>query len=154
MCHWFSIADGRVFLWSWWWEDFRERFDDARLLFLFIHLFIYKWRLAGAHLFLPYLGQEQCTAAQRAEMTVAERFLTCCVWACFPDSSHTVPGQHSQSTQISLGLVFYVPLRYHWVKRTPNKSRHNRVSTPEKKIRLPLPAGNRTRNLSITSPAL
>ena len=42
--------------------------------------------------------------AQQAEITVAKRSLTSCVWAHVQIGSHTMPGQqHSQPTLISLG---------------------------------------------------
>ena len=56
--------------------------------------------------------------------------------------------------------IFYVPLRYNTgeeggEERTPNKSQQHTKLTLEKKILLPLlPGFERTRNLSITSPAL
>ena len=62
-----------------------------------------KWRLAGAHKFHS-LGKDQPTVAQRAETTVAERYLTSYVCARFLKSPHTMPGQkHSQPTLTSLG---------------------------------------------------
>ena len=60
--------------------------------------FFLKWRLARTHEF-HFLGQDQSTIAQWPEMTVAECFLSSCMWAHFLIGSHTVPGQqHSQPT--------------------------------------------------------
>ena len=58
-------------------EDVGRMFQHSILAYVF-YFFFPKWRLARAHLFHS-LGQDQSTLAQRAETTVAECSLTCCV---------------------------------------------------------------------------
>ena len=82
--------------------------DFGRIVQQFIpHLrfnyFFLKWRLANAHYFHS-LGQDQSKVAQRAQTTLTECSLTCCVRARFPIGSQTMPGQRpSQPTPTSLG---------------------------------------------------
>ena len=93
--------------------------------------------------------------AQWAEMTVAECFLTSCVWAHIWIGSHTKPGhRHSQPTQTLLGkrcmLISVQPdtcILAEWprsfmclcgitgVEQTPQKSQHRKL-TLKKKIPL------------------
>ena len=79
------------------------RFDDS--FPACVSFFFFKVEISSRTSFpLFSCCQEQSTVAQRAETTVAE---------CFPDElrvssfsfigSNTVPGQHSQPTQTSLG---------------------------------------------------
>ena len=104
---------------------------------------------------------------------MAECFLTSCVRARFWTGSHTMPGQrHSQLTPTSLGqgctCVFRCnlppALLAEWpgsftchcgntgVQRTSSKTAHKVNSGEENSPAAP--AGTRTRNLWITSPAL
>ena len=100
-------------------------------------------------------------------------FLTSCVWACLRIGSHTMPWQrHSQPTPTSLGqgcmgvlgvtrnLRFWQndrgPLRATAVTRGWNghRLRVSTQSSPRRGKSPADPARIRTRNLSITSPAL
>ena len=61
-----------------------------------LRFLFFKRRLACTHSF-DSLCQDQCTVAQRAEMTVAKCSPTSCVYAPFQTGSQTMPGQrHSQ----------------------------------------------------------
>ena len=122
-------------------------------------LFLWKWRLARAHLFHS-LCQDQSTVAQRSETTVAESSLTSWVWARFRIGSHIMPRQgHRQPLQLQWvkGVRVFrcnmppVPL-VEWsgsftchcdnmgLEQTPNKS-HRTKLTLEKKILSPLLSG-------------
>ena len=73
-----------------WWYLFpglQELWEKALIHFpsaLFLCFFL-KWRSACAHQF-HFLGQDQCTEAQQAEMTGAKCSLTSFVWTGFPDA--------------------------------------------------------------------
>ena len=141
-------------------EDFGRMFDNSfpacASIFFF---FLFKWRLARANQLHPS-GQDLFTVVQRAETTVTECFMTCCVWVRFLTDSHTL---------LDSGIVSLLRLRWvrgicefrynlpsallaEWpgsftcpcgntgVKRTPNKSQHTNL-TLEKKILPPLPLG-------------
>ena len=102
------------------------------------------------------------------EKTVAERSLASCVCIISLIGFHAIPGQQSQPTPTSLdqGVCMFrcnLPpaLLAEWLRsstchcgntgkeRTPNKSQHTKFTPAPDAI-----AGIRTRNLSITSPAL
>ena len=128
-----------------------------RLRFFFFYYL--KWKSSRECKF-HFLGQYQSTAAQRAETTVAECSFTSCVWARFPDRvpnyAWTAWSAHSDfagsRVYACLGVtaatctfgrmtrVFYVPLRWHDVERTPNKSQHRKLILA-KKLLLPLLPG-------------
>ena len=104
---------------------------------LFIYLFIFKWRLARAHKF-HYLSQY---IAQRAKKTVAKRNIKSCV---FPDSIVSPLQLRLVKAVWVLRRNLSPALSEEWLgsftchcgntglERTPNKSRHRKL-TPEKK---------------------
>ena len=152
-------------------ENFLGMFDDSFPACLFV--FFLKWRLARGHL-SHTLGQDQSTVAQRAETTVAELSLTCCMWVHFPwyIGSHIMAGQHSQPTPTSLGQgsvrvrcnlpsvllaewpgSFTYHCGYTGSGTDSEEESAHKVNSGEENS-LAAPAGIRTRNLSITSPGL
>ena len=56
--------------------------------------FSLQWRPTHTHKF-HFLGQDQSTVAQRAEMTLAKHSLTSCMSACFPHCAWTAQSAHS-----------------------------------------------------------
>ena len=56
------------------------------------------------HTYSILLCQDQSTVAQQAETTVAEHFLTSCMWAHFPIDSPTVGGKTVAVKQGTLGV--------------------------------------------------
>ena len=135
----------------WWW---RRLFPRMRGLLgeiwriiprLRFHLFIifFKWRSARAHQFHP-LSQDQSTAAQKADTTVADRPLTSCVWVRFPvrfpHYAWTAYAAHSDFVGLSIYACLSVTCHLHFwqydrclfrtaaVKRMLNRHRI-RVST-------------------------
>ena len=161
-------------MWLWWWffsslarifEILRECSAIHSPPALLLLLLLSKWRIARAHSFHSSC-QDQSTAAQRGETTVAECSLASCVWARFWICSHIMPGQrHSQPTPTSLGqrciYVYVSPatcifgrktffLRFFfftchcsntWVERTPNKSQQTKITLEKKKNLQPLLPG-------------
>ena len=76
--------------------DFFLAFEDFGRMFSYsfhacTFFFVFRWRLARAHLFHS-LGQDQSSVAQRAETIVVECSRTSCVWARFRIGSHTMLG--------------------------------------------------------------
>ena len=64
----------------------------------FAFFFFFKVEIS-LHAPIPFfLGQDQSTVAQQAEMTVDKHSLMSCVCACSLPDSHTMPGYHSQPT--------------------------------------------------------
>ena len=94
MKNWYPVGGGWGGCWRWWPSLTREdqplsegsaNYSPPLLFFFLFSLSFFKWRSTRAPQF-PSSGQEQSRVAQRAEMTVDERSLTCLtVWARFLD---------------------------------------------------------------------
>ena len=66
-------------------EDFGRKFDNSFPACAFFTFFFFlKWDQLP-HMIFFFLGKDQSTVAHRAETSVAECFLTSCVWARFHD---------------------------------------------------------------------
>ena len=129
--------------------------------------FFFEWRAACAHRF-HFSGQDQSTVVRRAKTTVAECSLTSCVWGRFPARfpHYAWPAQsvHSDFVGSRSSVICHVHfwhscqflLRATAVTRggtdTEWESAHKVNSLEENSPAAA--AGTRTRNFSITSPAL
>ena len=120
--------------------------------------FFLKWRSAWMYQFHSS-GQDQCTVAQRAEMTVNECSLMSCMWAHFPDRfpHHTWTAQSVHSNSVGSWVYVWLGVTCHlhfwqndrslldaaaiiWVERTLCESQDKEL-TREKKICPPLLPG-------------
>ena len=148
----------------------KGHFFPPSALFFFLFLFL-RWISACAHRF-HFLGQDQSKVAQRAKTTVAECSLTSCVWARSPDRlphyALTAQSAHSDFVGSRVYTCLSVTCHLHFWQNgrgllcatavtrsetyTDWKSAQKVNSGEEKSPAARV--GTRTRNLSITSPAL